>query len=500
MPFLQSVGQDSAIPKYGQDSPKSVAQTLQSLGYTLLPSNPMTQSTNNPQSVGHEDTIIGGGLKVGGSVGVGTDVTVQNDITAGHDVIAARNLTCGNQFITKDELVTDVLQVTNLTPRPGDTGIVVSGNLTVLPQVGASPTTNGIISGNGGGLTNLPPVAISGTPDYSFQSTLSSFEPPYNPSVNYFVPEGTEVAVPIACGITCDFAGKVPGIYFWKTRSTIQFQYLWNSASGMILWDGNRIYGEMSWAAHQATLTEALGILDPEYTLTRTVSPVLTNPLDNPTAMVVVMESTNTSITAASDYFVDFYRIGAFTAQVPAPLAPTGFAVSRVTGYDASITWVCPGATQYSSVLTPPGDIPNPQTTTTVRLIQSNLTPSTTYSIVVTGANSGGSSPASAPFSFATNGLPSIVTGLVVSAITSTGFTLNFNPSQTPAGTESTLAYAPLLTPSDGSVTPGTNSFVFEGLSPSTYYVVTVTSVNVNGNGYASAPAFIKTSAAPPPA
>ena len=472
-------------------STQGIAQTLQSLGYTLLPSNPMTQSTNNPQAVGHEDTTIGGSLDVG------INLIVQNDITSGHDITAARNLTCGNQFITKDELVTDILQVSSLAPKPGDTGIVTTGNLTVLPQVGASPQTNGIISGNGGGLTNLPPVAISGSPDYTFQSSASSFLPPYNPTVNYFDPEGTEVALPIACGITCEFYGKVPGIYFWKTRSTILFQDLWNSASGMILWDGNRVYGEMSWACHQATLSEALGILDPEYTLTRTVSGLTIDPTADPTRMIVVMESTNTSINAGQpdDYFVDFYRIGAFTAQVPAPPAPTGFAVSRVTGYDASITWVCPGATQFSSVLTPPGDAPNPQTTTTVRLIQDALTPSTTYSIVVTGANSGGSSPASAPFSFATNGLPSIVTGLVVSAITTTGFTLTFNPAQTPVGT--TLSYSNTLTPSAGISTPGTNSFVFTGLSPSTYYVVTVTSSNENGTGFTSAPAFIKTSDSP---
>ena len=469
---------------------QEVAQTLQSLGYTLLPSNPMTQSTNNPQAVGHEDTTIGGGLAVG------TDLIVQNDITAGHDITAARNLTCGNEFITKDELVTDTLQVSNLSPRPQDTGIIVNGNLTVLPQVGVSPA-NGIISGNGGGLTNLPPVSISGRPDYAFQSSIASFEPPYNPAVNYFDPEGTEVAVPIVCAITCDFAGKVPGIYFWKTRSTILFQDLWNSASGMILWDGNRIYGEMSWACHQATLTEQLGILDPEYTLTRTVSPLALDPESYPTAMIVVMESTNTSINPLqySDYYVDFYRIGAFTAQVPAPPAPTGFAVSRITGYDASITWVCPGGTEFSSVLTPAGDVPNPQITTTIRLTQNALTPDTTYSIVVTGDNSGGPSPPSAPFSFATNNLPSIVKGLVVSAITSTGFTLTFSPAQTPVGT--TLSYNPTLTPSHGTATPGLDSFVFTGLSPSTYYVVTVTSSNENGNGYASAPAFIKTSDSP---
>jgi len=470
-----------------------VSQTLQSLGFESLPSSPMGKNTNNPQSVGHEDTIIAG------SVNVGINLIVQNDITSGHDVTAARNLTCGNQFITKDELVTDVLQVSNLAPRPGDTGIIATGNLTVLPQVGASPSTNGIISGNGGGLTNLPPTSISGSPDYTFQSDAQSFLPPYNPTVNYFLPDATEVIIPIACGIECDFAGKVPGIYFWKTRSTIQFQYLWNSSSGMIMWDGNRIYGEMSWSCHQATLSEALGITDPEYTMTRTVSPVITNPLDNPTAMIVVMESTNSSINPVqfSDYFVDFYRIGAFTAQVPAPSAPIGFAVTRVTGYDASITWVCPGATQYSCVLTPPGDSGNPQTTTTVRLNQSALTPSTSYSLVVTGANSGGSSPASNPFAFATNNLPSIVTGLVVSAITDTGFTLTFNPAQTPVGTS--LTYDSTLTPSGGVATPGTNSFVFTGLSPSTYYTVTVTSQNGNGNSFASAPAFIKTSDGPPP-
>ena len=477
-------------------STQGIAQTLQSLGYTLLPSNPMTQSTNNPQAVGHEDTSIGGGL------GVGTDVIVQNDITSGHDIVAARNLKCGNLFETKDELVTDTLQVTNLAPRPADTGIVVSGNLTVLPQVGASPLTNGIISGNGGGLTNLPPVSISGTPDYIFQSDVESFLPPfYGPTVNYFVPEGSETAPSISCGITCDFSDKVPGIYFWKTRATITLQDAWDSTSGMIMWDGNRIYGEMSWNAHQLGISTGnpLGIYDPLYILTRTISNTTFNPAANPTAMVVVMEG---NIEFAIDplqpydYFVDFYRIGAFTAQVPAPPAPNGFAVSRVTGYDASITWVCPGATQYSSVLTPPGDAPNPQTTTTVRLIQDALTPSTTYSVVVTGANSGGSSPASAPFSFATNGLPSIVKGLVVSDITSTGFTLNFSPAQTPAGTSVTYNYT--LTPSAGTATPGTNSFVFTGLSPSIYYVVTVTSQNENGEGYSSSPAFIQTSATPP--
>jgi hypothetical protein len=478
-------------------STQDIAQTLQSLGYTLLPSNPMTQSTNNPQAVGHEDTSIGGNLDVGGSTQVGVDLIVQNDITSGHDIAAARNLTCGNEFITKDELVTNQLQVTNLTPRPGDPGIVLSGNLTVLPQIGANPLTSGIISGNGGGLTNLPPAVISGNPDYTFQSTLTSFAPPYNPAVNYFDPEGTEVALPIVCAIPCDFSGKVPGIYFWKTRSTILFQNLWNSVSGVIMWDGTRIYGEMSWAAHQATLTQQLGILDPEYTLTRTVSPLALDPETNPTSMIVVMESTNTSISIAQpdDYFVDFYRLASFTAQVPIPPAPFGFAVSRVTGYDASITWVCPGATQFSSVLTPPGDAPNPQITTTVRLTQSALTPSTTYSLVVTGANSSGSGPASSPLAFATNRLPSIVTGLVVSAITSTGFTLNFSPAQTPAGT--TVSYDYTLTPSAGTSTSGTNSFVFTGLSPSTFYVVTVYSKNETGDSYSSAPAFIQTSASP---
>jgi hypothetical protein len=125
--------------------------------------------------------------------------------------------------------------------------------------------------------------------------------------------------------------GKPPGLYFWKTDADIDIQYLWNSASGFVYWDGIKISGETTYS-----LTQLNSALNPLYSLT--YSELSYTSL---TVMVVHMESTNTSIDPlqTDSYYINFFKISDLGGSaVPLP-TPTGLAVSAVTANNATLTW-----------------------------------------------------------------------------------------------------------------------------------------------------------------
>lgn len=114
--------------------------------------------------------------------------------------------------------------------------------------------------GDGSGLTNLPPNGGLGPPAFFVQSTFTDFGVL---APNRFVPEIEPPIPAVTLIMSVEMFGKPPGLYFWKTDANIDGQLLWNSASGLVYWDGTKVSGQSTWS-----LIQDLSILNPEYFLT----------------------------------------------------------------------------------------------------------------------------------------------------------------------------------------------------------------------------------------
>lgn len=305
---------------------------------------------NDPQG-------LKGNLQLPGSVDAGGDVTAGGDIISTGDLLADGDVVVEGSADIGTSLTTGA--------RPG----VVGGNITCSPP--------GVFVGNGSGLTNLPPTTLSSVPDFFFQSSITDFGVV---APNRFVPEDT-LPVPFV-NIPCDFFGRPPGLYFWKTDAAISFQNLFNSASGLVWWDGTKVSGETSWSQ-----TQFESIENPAYSLT--ISYLFFTSL---TGFFVSMESTNTSIDPLqpTDYYVNVWKIAGINAT-PTPSLPAPDNLAVVTGgnpreLDIAFDPVV-GATFYVATLTDSSGRTSYFGNATSPIIATNLISNESYAVVVRAQN-----------------------------------------------------------------------------------------------------------------
>lgn len=290
-------------------------------------------------------------------------------------VTSVGNLNIGGSLgVTGSANVGGSLGVTGSANVGGNLGVIGSANVGSLSTVGnVSVGAPGIFVGNGQGLTNLPPANIGLTPSFYFQSELIDFyELP-----NRFLPEAEPEVVPtVGVAIPCEMFGKPPGLYYWKTEANILLQNLFNSASGLVYWDGTKVTGETTWSLYQST-----SVLNPIYSLT--LSYLFLTSL---TGFYVALESTNTSIDPLQpdNYYVNFYKVADLGGSATPLPTPTGLSATGTSGTTAAISWnyVSPyNYTIYNQGPTGAPSVVNVGSTGSYGL--TGLTPSTAYSVEI---------------------------------------------------------------------------------------------------------------------
>ena len=256
-----------------------------------------------------EGTAISETLQVNGSGTIAQNLLVSGSETILQDLAVEGNqLIAKNLTINKSLLVDENLSVVGSATVQSSSVLgsqMIGAELSVGNGIVAGSLTTaagniicgapGIFVGNGSGLTNLPQATL-GPPAFYFQSQLINFSVVvpnrFDPAINVPTPAVT---------IPCEMFGKPTGLYFWKTDSNIALPQLFNSASGMLYWDGTKISGQTTYS-----LTQLVSAFNPLYSLTMTYLS-----FTSLTVMDVVIESTNSSINPAQfdAYFVNFYKI-----------------------------------------------------------------------------------------------------------------------------------------------------------------------------------------------
>lgn len=335
---------------------------------------------------GDGNATVPGKLTVGGVLTVNADAALNGAVAINQDASVGGALTVTGDL---SALAADLKQGLNI-------------NSTNDPDGNCTLQSPGIFIGNGSGLTNLPPSTVPIVPDFYFQST--ALEWGFLPA-NRMLPEDEDPVPYVA--IQCDLSDKPPGIYMWKTDANIVLQNLWNSASGLVYWDGEKVSGQTTWS-----LTQNLTIDNPEYFLTWSYLF-----LASLTGFYVQIESSYPDFPVDplqyDHYYVNFYKIGEIAGGATPLPTPTGVAVSDITTTSATVTWTqVPGYTytvyltqgatikaysagQSGSLVFPtPRDPPIPPIPA--------LTPGTDYSVTVQAQLSVQSSAQSSPVSFTT--------------------------------------------------------------------------------------------------
>ena len=188
------------------------------------------------------------------------------------------------------------------------------------------------------------------------------------------------------------------------------------------------------------------------------------------------------------------------TTLVGGPTAITGVASSTITSTSISLTWSGgAGATSYTYAANNiPASASPDNGVSAQNATFTGLTPSTSYSFVITAINLGGNT-VSSPFVVSTGpAAPQAATSLAGSSITSTGFTLGW------LGASGATSYTYTLNGS--AATPSTNnsssdppSVAFTSLAASTAYTVIVIATNAGGSTNSS-PLTVTTSLGAPTA
>jgi hypothetical protein len=274
---------------------------------------------------GDGNATVPGRLTVGGVLTVNANSVLNGAVAIGQDATVAGDLGVTG---TLDALSADLKQGLNINSTNA-----IDGNCTLQ-----SP---GIFVGNGSGLTNLPPATVPIAPDFFFQSEAINWGVL---PVNRMVPE-VEEPVPYVA-IQCDLVGKAPGIYMWKTDANILVQQIWNSASGLVYWDGTKVSGQTTWS-----LIQDENVDNPEYFLTWSYLFFVSL-----TGFYVQIESSYGTVPVDplqyDHYYVNFYKIGDISGGATPLPTPTGVAVSAITDASATVTWTqVPGYT-YTVYLT----------------------------------------------------------------------------------------------------------------------------------------------------
>jgi len=159
------------------------------------------------------------------------------------------------------------------------------------------------------------------------------------------------------------------------------------------------------------------------------------------------------------------------------PAAPTSIMGSSITQTGFSLTWSGgTGATSYTFSLNGSAATPISSSVSNKTATFSGLTAGTTYAIIITAVNSFGSTPSS---STSIPTLPSNITNLTSSAITSTSFTLTWSGGTGATSYTYTNNGSSISSSNDQGVANKTVSF--SGLSAGTTYSIVINATNSSG-------------------
>lgn len=190
-------------------------------------------------------------------------------------------------------------------------------------------------------------------------------------------------------------------------------------------------------------------------------------------------------------------------AALAVPGAPTGLAASSVGQTSAVLSWTPPAGTLtgYRASMSPSGIVPAVGATARTVTV-TGLAAGTTYTFTLAATSSVGTG-ANAQVTFTTSAVtaPSAPTGLAVSAVTTTGFTVRWTA---PAQGGPLTGYTGTLSPPDGApiptIGPAATTVVLTALTPGTGYTFTLAASNASGPGAsASVPATTLPAVVPPP-
>lgn len=421
-----------------------------------------------PTALPNDPQGLKGNLELPGSVDAGGNVTAGGNMSA-QDITAQNNLGAnGNLQVEGSAAIGTSLTTGGL---PG----IVGGDITC--------NAPGKFNGDGSGLTNLPPATLAPTPDFFFQSGITGFGLCYN-KVGL-----QEIADTPYVSITCDFFGRPPGLYFWKTDAAISIQNLFNSASGFVWWDGTKVSGESTYS-----LTWNTNFFPENQNYSATSSYLFFTSL---TGFYVQLESTNTSIDPLqpTDYYVNVWKIAGLNAapavQLPAP-ANLNVTSLGSTSLDIAFDPVAT-ATFYVATLTDSNGIVSYAGNATSPITALNLISNETYSVTVAAQNATQTGVSSAPVVAATD--PPAPPGNVA---TSNRTSSSFDVSWTLPGTvDGYVQIQQGANPPDlqGPLTSPTTISTYLGnpLTADTTYTVQVVGID-------TLPPFLTSSPAPVPA
>jgi hypothetical protein len=186
----------------------------------------------------------------------------------------------------------------------------------------------------------------------------------------------------------------------------------------------------------------------------------------------VIVTATNSSGSTSS---------ASFTASTSAELPgqPTNLTASAQSTTGFTIGWSgAAGAASYTYKLNGTTVTPSSQSVGSKTATFTGLTPGSTYEVIVTAVNSTGTT-ASAPYSVSLGAPPTAPTNITGSAISASGFTINWTGGDVATSYTYSLD-GTTTTPSSQSVSGKTATFT--GLNPNTTYAVVVTATNASGS------------------
>ncbi len=189
-------------------------------------------------------------------------------------------------------------------------------------------------------------------------------------------------------------------------------------------------------------------------------------------------------------------------ADTQAPSIPTGLIASAITTSSFTLSWnastdnvAVTGYDVYNGAIKV-----NTSNITTTSFAVTGLAPNTSYSMTVRAKDAATNESASTPLSVTTNDIPdteapSIPTGLVASAITTSSFTLSWNASTDNVAVTGYDVYNGAIKVNTSNIT--TTTFNITGLAPNTAYSMTVRAKDAANNESTSAPLSVTTNDIP---
>ena len=159
-----------------------------------------------------------------------------------------------------------------------------------------------------------------------------------------------------------------------------------------------------------------------------------------------------------------------------APPAPTSLNQTNGSATGFTINWSgASGATSFTYTLN--GVITTPASSTSSSATFTGLTIATSYAVIVTAYSGTVANTASASFTAIT--APTATNSLVMSNVTSSGFTVSWSGGLTATSYTYTINGSPATPSTDNGV--ASNSATFSGLAPGTSFAVLVDAVNIAG-------------------